>query len=372
MSRKPIRPARNASTATSLAALNAQGYVPPRSPASRASAEHAERLGIGLEELERPGRRQVERGHIGRGALGVGERVRDRHAHVGVAEVRDRRAVAEPNEAVHDRCRVHDDLDALVRHVEEEVRLDHLEPLVRERGRVDRDLRPHRSTSGCASACSGVTSASSSRVRPRNGPPLAVRTRLSGSPSCAHWKSAECSLSTGISSAAAALARSEGELAGRDEALLVRERERDAVLERPHRPGRPGEAERGVQDDVRGSRARAAPSGRRRPASAARARRSASSRRSPPRARGRSFGRDHLERLAPDRAGRAEQGDPRHPGQCARPAPGARVVPYRPSVEGEDGEVRRRGGEEQGVDAGRACRRGRRAACPCPSRPCRA
>src|SRR3954452_7611491 len=52
---------------------------------------------------------------------------------------------------------------------------------------------------GCASASSGVTSASSSRVRPRNGPPLAVSTTLSGSPSCAHWKSAECSLSTGSS-----------------------------------------------------------------------------------------------------------------------------------------------------------------------------
>ena len=29
---------------------------------------------------------------------------------------------------------------------------------------------------GCAIACSGVTSAASSRVRPRNGPPLAVMT----------------------------------------------------------------------------------------------------------------------------------------------------------------------------------------------------
>src|SRR5581483_873094 len=38
MSRKPMRPSRNAATATSFAALNAHGYVPPRSPASRASA----------------------------------------------------------------------------------------------------------------------------------------------------------------------------------------------------------------------------------------------------------------------------------------------------------------------------------------------
>ena len=53
---------------------------------------------------------------------------------------------------------------------------------------------------GCASASSGLTSASSSRVRPRNGPPEPVSTRLatwSGAEPCRHWKSAECSLSTG-------------------------------------------------------------------------------------------------------------------------------------------------------------------------------
>ena len=50
--------------------------------------------------------------------------------------------------------------------------------------------------------------------------------------------------------ASPALARRQRELARGDEALLVRERERDAVLERPHRRGQPGEAERRVEDDV--------------------------------------------------------------------------------------------------------------------------
>ena len=44
--------------------------------------------------------------------------------------------------------------------------------------------------------------------------------------------------------------RGDGELAGRDEALLVRERERDAVLERPQRRPDAREADDGVQDDV--------------------------------------------------------------------------------------------------------------------------
>src|SRR3954452_2325330 len=53
---------------------------------------------------------------------------------------------------------------------------------------------------GCASACSGVTSSSSARARPRNGPPEPVSTRVStcsASRPSRHWKSAECSLSTG-------------------------------------------------------------------------------------------------------------------------------------------------------------------------------
>jgi hypothetical protein len=42
----------------------------------------------------------------------------------------------------------------------------------------------------------------------------------------------------------------ERDLPGRDEALLVREREVDAVLERPDRRGQPGEADDRVEDDV--------------------------------------------------------------------------------------------------------------------------
>ena len=47
------------------------------------------------------------------------------------------------------------------------------------------------------------------------------------------------------------LPRFERELAGRDEALLVGQRERDAPLERPERRREAREADDGVQDDVR-------------------------------------------------------------------------------------------------------------------------
>ena len=51
--------------------------------------------------------------------------------------------------------------------------------------------------------------------------------------------------------AAAAPVGGDGELAGGDEALLVRERERDAVLERPQRRLDAGEADDRVEHDVR-------------------------------------------------------------------------------------------------------------------------
>src|SRR5205085_10891139 len=62
---------------------------------------------------------------------------------VGVAEMGKRSAVAEADERMHDRRRLEHDLDSLVRQAEEKVRLDQLEALVCERGRVDGDLRAH-------------------------------------------------------------------------------------------------------------------------------------------------------------------------------------------------------------------------------------
>ena len=58
--------------------------------------------------------------------------------------MRERSTVAEADERMDDGRRMHDDLDPLVVEPEEVVRLDQLEALVRERRRVDRDLRPHR------------------------------------------------------------------------------------------------------------------------------------------------------------------------------------------------------------------------------------
>ena len=171
----------------------------------------------------------------------------------GQPEVRERGAVAEADERVDGRGRMHDDLDPVVREPEEEVRLDHLEALVRERGGVDRDLRPHRPGRVRERLLDRDVRELRRASRPRNGPPEAVSTSectCSGSRPSRHCSVAECSLSTGSSAPPPRCARRGRELAGRDEALLVREREVDAALERPERRADPGEADDRVEDDV--------------------------------------------------------------------------------------------------------------------------
>ena len=71
------------------------------------------------------------------------ERQADRQPHVGRRHLRDRRPVVELDHRVDHRLRVHDDLDVVVRDVEQQVRLDHLESLVDQRRGVGRDHRAH-------------------------------------------------------------------------------------------------------------------------------------------------------------------------------------------------------------------------------------
>ena len=145
--------------------------------------------------------------------------------------------------------------------------------------------------------------------------------------------------------AAAPLARGERELSGGDEALLVREREVDAVLERPERRVDSGEADDGVEDDV-GLRALeqlgqvAADLLQRRVDVVERRR--AGRRGAELELRMRL---DDLDRLAADRSRGAEQRDALHPRKCRESGTPALV-----EAVGDDEEVRSRRREEQPVD----------------------
>jgi ribosomal protein S18 acetylase RimI-like enzyme len=109
--------------------------------------------------------------------------------------------------------------------------------------------------------------------------------------------------------------RRQGELAGGDETLLVREREIDAALESPERRGQSCEADHCVQNEVRlGSLEQlgeiAAGLGqRRKPVDGLRARCGGAELEL-----GMRF--DDLQRLVPDRAGSAEERDPFHRTKC--------------------------------------------------------
>src|SRR6266403_1818652 len=105
--------------------------------------EAREARGIRLEEGELAHASEIEARGRGGPPLRVRERIEDGHAHVGDTELGDDGAVDVLDHRVHDRLRVHDDLDLFGRDVEEPARLDDLEALVHQRGRVDRDLGAH-------------------------------------------------------------------------------------------------------------------------------------------------------------------------------------------------------------------------------------
>ena len=246
-----MRPSRNAATATSFAALNAHGKVPPRSPACLARERSGNASSSTASNDERQ-RLEVEPGNRRRGAIRVRQRVRDRDAHVGDPEMRQQRSVAEPHERVDDRRRVHDDLQLRVGHVEEPMRLDQLEPLVRERGGVDGDLRAHppgRMRERLGRCDAAELGARPSAERAARGGEDDSGDRVGAAAGEALVKSRMLAVD-GEQEASAPLPGRDRELARSDEALLVRERERDAVLERPQRRPDAGEPDDGVEDDV--------------------------------------------------------------------------------------------------------------------------
>ena len=208
---------------------------------------------VGRLEVEPATARPVDPTERGADAVRVAERVADRQAHVGHAELGDRRPVGELGHRVHDRLRVHDDVDLVVDTpnsswasiTSRPLFISVLESIVI-LGPIDHV--------GCASASSTVTSASSSADRPRNGPPLAVSTMRAD---LAGRRRRSQALVDG-----AVLAVDGHELgagrrpqrlhdrAGGDQALLVGEPETLAGAQRLDRDGEPGEPDDAVDHDV--------------------------------------------------------------------------------------------------------------------------
>ena len=122
-----------------------------------------------------------------------------------------------------------------------------LQRLVHQRGRVDRDLRPHppgrvpqRLRGGDVRPARGATGPGTGRRR-RSGSPGAPPAAV---PACSAWKIAECSLSTGRSVRPATPGQVHHQRAGDDQRLLVGQGDDLARLQR-----RPGPAQAGRADD---------------------------------------------------------------------------------------------------------------------------
>ncbi len=219
---------------------------------SAGEAEAGERVVVDRLERQRADLGEVQPLDRHVDALGVVQRVGDRHAHVGMAEVRERRAVDQRDHAVDDRLRVHDDVDALVRDAEQMVGLDDLEALVHQRRRVDRDLAAHlprrvlerlidRDVLQLGARASAKGSARCGQHELLDGPrPLArqqlVQRRVLGV--------------DGQDLRAGRLGERHHKLAADDERLLVGEREVDALAERRDRRAEAGRADERVEHEV--------------------------------------------------------------------------------------------------------------------------
>ncbi len=183
----------------------AAGHARPRAPGA-GTGSVARRAARRSASRPRPGR---ARAPARRRARGGAARRRSAPACPGARGApAPRRRKRAPG--VDDRLRVHDDVDPVVRRAEEVVGLDHLEALVHQRRRVDRDLAAHRPRRVLRAPRSTVTP-SSSAARAAAERPAGRGQRRAGRPCPARspaisWCSAECSESTGMSCAPVASA----------------------------------------------------------------------------------------------------------------------------------------------------------------------
>ena len=137
-------PSRNRATATSSAAISAAVARGPTTAGLAGDPQRREARLVGRAEVEPAGRERSGGGGRRRAAVGIGQRVLDRKSHVRGAQLGLQGAVHEPDGRVDDALRVDDHLDRVVADIVQPVRLDDLQALVGERRRVDRDLGAHR------------------------------------------------------------------------------------------------------------------------------------------------------------------------------------------------------------------------------------
>ena len=117
---------------------------------------------------------QVEPLSGSRRPIRISQGVLNGQSHVGRRELCDDAAIDKLDHRMYHALGMDHNLHLLGLELEQPARFDHLERLVHQVAESIVILGPIRQV-GCFSASSGVTSVSSLRVRPRNGPPDDVR-----------------------------------------------------------------------------------------------------------------------------------------------------------------------------------------------------
>src|SRR6266404_5829540 len=106
-------------------------------------SQRRELLAIGILEGQCPDFGKISRRHRIRQSPRPRERVLDRVTHVRRAQLRQNRPIRELHHRMHDALRVDDHIHTIYVDIEQPPRLDHLQPLVEQGGRIDGDLLSH-------------------------------------------------------------------------------------------------------------------------------------------------------------------------------------------------------------------------------------
>ncbi len=110
---KSSRRAMNSATATSFAALSTVGAAAPGLERYPGESQGREARRVRLFEAQGRGAGEVEPRRRPHHALGPSQAICDRDAHVRASQLGDERAVAEFDQAMHDRLRMDQDVDLL-------------------------------------------------------------------------------------------------------------------------------------------------------------------------------------------------------------------------------------------------------------------
>jgi hypothetical protein len=215
--------------------------------------EQGEAVAVDRPKLEREHPREVQRRHGPGMPVGIQERMLDGEGHRRRAQLGEQRSIAKFHQPVHNALGVHDRVALFRLQTEEPLGLDELEPLVRQRGGVDRDLGSH----GPIGVAQRVGRLSVNQALARPVAERAAAGREQNPPYVGRAVTLQALKNRVVFAVdrsdadAGGFGRRRDEFAGQDQDLLARERHLLARGQRGQGGLEPDGADHGDQDNVR-------------------------------------------------------------------------------------------------------------------------